>query len=99
MSLLTMFRGVVRRVSQPSVATPRMPDCDCDPNYEEYCDAGWGLVRLYDRAVRVLHQYRDRIPINHAVTALATHWGWERGDTNRALAYRTCQPSTGRRIP
>ena len=59
--------------------------CDCQPQTGVYCPEGEGLVRLYDRAVRLNHQYGDRLPLNIAVVTLSVHWGLDRPSTLLAL--------------
>ena len=56
--------------------------CTCQPHTgEEYCQEGVDLLALYARAVRINHQYGDRIPLNVAVGALGDHWGLTRKET------------------
>ena len=64
-----------------STASP----CDCRPHQGVYCPEGDGLVRLYDRAVRLNHQYDDRRPLNIAIFTLSVHWGLDRPATLLAL--------------
>ncbi len=59
--------------------------CDCQPHQGVYCPEGDGLIRLYDRAVRLSHQYGDRRPLNIAVFTLSVHWGLDRPATLLAL--------------
>ncbi len=65
----------------PPVVSSRT-SCTCRPHTgEEYCQEGVDLLALYGRAVRINHQYCDRIPLNVAVGALAEHWGLNRKET------------------
>lgn len=59
--------------------------CDCRPRIGVYCPEGEGLVRLYDRAVRLNHQYGYRQPLNIAVFTLSVHWSLDRPSTLLAL--------------
>ncbi len=59
--------------------------CDCRPHTGVYCPEGDGLIRLYDRAGRLDHQYGDRLPVNIAVFTLSVHWGLDRPATLLAL--------------
>ena len=59
--------------------------CDCRPHRGVYCPEGEGLIRLYDRAVRLNHQYRDRQSLNIAIVTLSVHWGLDRPATLLAL--------------
>ncbi len=65
----------------PPVVSSRT-SCTCQPHTGiEYCQEGVDLLALYARAVRVNHQYGDRIPLNVAVGALGDHWGLTRKET------------------
>ena len=59
--------------------------CACRPQTGVYCPEGEGLIRLYDRAVRLNHQYGDRLPLNIAILTLSVHWGLDRPSTLLAL--------------
>ncbi len=64
----------------PSVSS--RTSCVCRPHTgAEYCQEGVDLLALYGRAVRINHQYCDRIPLNVAVGALGDHWGLNRKET------------------
>jgi hypothetical protein len=59
--------------------------CDCRPHQGVYCPEGDGLIRLYDRAIRLNHQYGDRLSVNISVFTLSVHWGLDRPSTLLAL--------------
>ena len=65
--------------------SPDASSCECQPDRGVYCSEGEGLVRLYVRAVRLNHQYGDRLSVNIAVFTLSVHWGLDRPATLLAL--------------
>ena len=75
-------KGAPSTTDGVSPSVPPRTSCDCQPHTgEEYCQEGVELLALYGRAVRINHQFCDRIPLNNAVAGLMAHWDLNRKDT------------------